>query len=270
MKKIDSMSSIEGRQALSKLFLELKYEKNISALSCLAVSWKVCTNERELAKHSSQEAIVVHPLGFFAGTALWLEEIVNRYYFSTINSFVYLGAALLLILIGIRRFSDSVSDTVVIAGVCFEALMLVFMFIVMFFSPQEDILQNGEKNLNGAGAEMQDILIEVGEIARDFASTSASFEQVNESLKEMVRQQKELISSVEKIGAAAADAVAPNPRLIELMKETNQSFEGLKSSVERLNQSTASLQKEAVEAAVRKEIEKYFVNRVGQSGQNSE
>ena len=139
MKKIDTLSSIDGRRLLYKIFHELRYEKQLPSRSVLALCWRLCTQEREIFRFVKQEAIVSHPLGIVAGTALWMEEIVNRFYFSTVNSFVYLGAALLLVLIGIRRFSDNVSDGVVIAGIVFEALMLVFMFVVMIFTPNEDI-----------------------------------------------------------------------------------------------------------------------------------
>ena len=65
-------------------------------------------------------------------------------------SFVYFGAAVLLSLIGIRRFSDNVNDTMVLWGVGFEAAMLLMMFFVMLFTPDdsitEDVKQNAEKD----------------------------------------------------------------------------------------------------------------------------
>lgn len=138
MRKVDSLSSADGRKIIHEIFHELKYKKQLSSISILANCWKICVYDIDLTKYINTEDQIEHRLGLFKGTAIWMEEIVNRFYFSVINSFVYFGAAVLLVIIGVRRFSDSIDDRFVIAGVVFEALMLFFMFIVMFFSPSDD------------------------------------------------------------------------------------------------------------------------------------
>ena len=209
MKRIENLTSIDGRKLLYDIYHELKYDKQLSGFSTLVLTWKICTKERDVNKIASTEATITHPLGFFSGTALWLEEIVNRYYFSTINSFVYLGAALLLILIGIRRFSDNVSNDLVIFGVIFEAMMLVLMFFTMLFTPQEDLINNNEYSNGNNNGSADELLVEVGEIARDFAATSVRFELMSESLKEMLRQHKEIITSTSDIARSLSQASSP-------------------------------------------------------------
>ena len=68
----------------------------MSGFSTSLLCWRICTSERELFRYSKNEVTVLHPLGFFSGSGLWMEEIVNRYYYSTINSFVYFGAAIFI------------------------------------------------------------------------------------------------------------------------------------------------------------------------------
>lgn len=252
MKKIDTLSGLEGRAVLNKMFKEIRYEKQASGASALFTCWKLCTYERELFRYSKNDVTVLHPLGAISGTALWLEEIVNRYYYSTINSFVYFGAAILLVLIGIRRFSDNVSDELVIGGVVFEAMMLMMMFMVMLFSPNENL--ESETTDNGSQESMEELILEVGEISRDFAAVSVQFDQINESLQEMLNQQRELISTVVDISKANALAVAPNPKMLESMNETNAAINRFNTSLLQLNESVDKVRSAEIEFAVKKEI----------------
>ncbi len=258
MEQIETLSSLEGRKLLYAIFQELRYQKQMSNISILALTWRICTHEREISRYTKKDIQVLHPLGFFSGTALWMEEIVNRFYFSTINSFVYLGAAILLVLIGIRRFSSTVSDGIVIAGVAFEALMLLFMFIVMLFSPSEDALPL-DKN-NETSEEANQIVVEVGEIATDFASAVVELQMMNDNMKTILRQQDEILGLVRESNELTRQIISPNPRLIEVLEATNQSLSQFKDSIEKLNAVAQELQKEEVEIAVRRELEKFFVN----------
>lgn len=252
MKKIDTLSGLEGRALLNKIFKEIRYEKQASGASALFTCWRLCTYESELFRYSKSDVTVLHPLGAISGTALWLEEIVNRYYYSTINSFVYFGAAVLLVLIGIRRFSDNVSDELVIGGVVFEAMMLMIMFMVMLFSPNENI--ESEATENGSQESMEELILEIGEISRDFAAVSVQFDQINESLQDMLRQQRELIATVVDIAQANTLAVAPNPKMIEAMADTNDALNRFTISLHTLNESVDKVRASEIEFAVKKEI----------------
>jgi hypothetical protein len=259
MKTIDNISSLEGRRLLIEIHHELKYEKQLSTFSIILLCWRICTHEKEIFKYVKNEVTVIHKLGFFKGTALWMEEIVNRFYFSTINSFVYFGAAILLVLIGIRRFTDQVTDTVVISGIAFEALMLLFLFVVMFFTPQETDYE-ADKNVEEAST--NDLIIEIGELSRDFASAVVKLEKVEELYGRLIEKQEDLINSVNKMTDSTIMAVSPNSEMLGIMKETNISLTDFKNNIESLNKSVEEIKKEQIEIAVRKELEKYLSNKV--------
>lgn len=261
MNKIDTLSTIEGRKLLYKIFHELRYEKQLPGRQVLALTWRLCTQERELFRFTKQEVIVSHPLGYLSGTSLWMQEIVNRFYFSTVNSFVYLGAALLLVLIGIRRFSDNVSDSIVISGIVFEALMLVFMFVVMIFTPNDDIENNEEPEAGGA-VEESELLMEVGEIARDFAAAVVQLENWGKNVEGMIANQERIVAWVETLAESARSAAAPNPRMIEIMQETNKELAEFKNSIIELRNSADELKNEKIENSVKKEIERMLLGRL--------
>jgi len=264
MKQIETLSSLEGRKLLWSVYHELRFEKQLSSFSTLLLMWRIATNERDIFKYVNQEVTVIHPLGFFGGTALWMEEIVNRFYFSTINSFVYFGAAILLILVGLRRFAENFNDNIVIAGVAFESLMLIFMFIVMLFSPPDETIELPEKE-NKEESDLQELVIEIGEIANDFATISVNIDKLTDSLKEILSSQHELINSVNKLAEANAMAVSPYPQLLETMQKTNDALNEFKDSVKNLNIAAEALKRDEIEIAVRKEIEKILVKKLNRT-----
>jgi len=262
MKKINNISSIEGRFLIVKIFKELRFDKQMSSLSSLFTLWKLCTYEKELFRYSSQDVTVLHPLGFYKGTGVWLEEIVNRFYYSTINSFVYLGAALLLVLIGLRRFSDYVSENLVIAGVVFEALMLILLFFVMFHTPIENI-EEIDKESNDNQDSIEELLLEVGEISRDFASVSVTFTRMQESFNKIIEIQKEMIISINENTKLNLQALNPNTQMLEIMKNTNENLIEFNSKIQLLNTTLEKIKTEEIELTVKNEISN-IINQLSQ------
>jgi len=258
MKKIDIFSSIEGRKTLKDLFYELKYEKQHNSFYVILVLWKICTVDKEINKYSSLDIKIEHNLGFFRGTWLWMEEIINRYFFSTINSFVYFGAAILLVLIGLRRFSEILTDEFVIAGVIFEAAMLMMMFVVMLFTPDEDLLLNKSDNDD----ESTVIVNEIGEIARDFAAITVQLEELTLKYTDMIYLQKKMIEQTDELINNVAMSVSPNKNMLEAMKENSQQIDSLSRSFLGLNQTLNKLKNEEIEITVRKELERIMMGRI--------
>ncbi len=253
MKEIRSLASREGRALLREIFRELRFDRQLSGFSTLSTMWRICTTEKDLFRYSNAEFSVLHPLGRWRGTSLWMQEIVNRFYYSTINSFVYFGAAILLVMIGIRRFTDHVSDTAVLGSILFEAFLLVIMFVVMFFSPTD----NQEDEVDADDAEAQrDVLREIGEIGRDYADMAMHLEQAVVALKELSREHAEMAVAVRQSTEASVQAVAPNPQLLQSMQDTSKALQQFETVIQGLLQATGRLQREEIDAAVRREVER--------------
>ncbi|MBS1536838.1 MAG: hypothetical protein JST20_03715 [Bacteroidetes bacterium] len=251
MLQLDTLSSLEGRAVLQDCFREFRYSKRMNTISTLALSWRICTKEREIYRYTQSEVTVLHPLGIVSGTSLWMEEIVNRFYFSTINSFVYFGAAILLVSVGFRRIYEDLPDSIVIGSVIFEALMLMFMFIVMFFSPSDD----GESELSSETTAITELVREVGEIARDYAAISVRLEIIGDTLENVSTLQETMIKSSTEAVKVATMAVNPNPQLLESMRETTVALHDFTSALRTLTTSAEMLKREEIELAVRREVE---------------
>lgn len=260
MKKIENFSSIDGRILLQDIYRELRYSKQRGAVVSLFLCWKICVNELDINKYVNLDAIILHRLGLFRGTALWMEEIVNRFYFSTINSFVYFGAAVLLVLIGVRKFGNNVDDSIVLWGIVFEATMLLFMFIVMLFSPNESIEEISGINSSIDGMN-DEIITEIGEIGRDFAAAVVQLENIALQMNNMAHSQQLLLDQITLVAQSAQAAVSPNPEMIAHIEKTNETLIDFKNTIQQLNKSASELKKEQIEITVRRELEKIISNR---------
>lgn len=255
MDKLNTISSISGRTLLREVYKDLRYGRQRSSLGTLGVMWRICTFEKNLNKYVNRDIEIAMPLGFWSGTALWMEEIVNRFYFSTINSFVYFGAAILLVIIGMRRFDENVSLTLVFGGIVFESFMLFFMFIVMLFTPSEEPLEE-EDDL------ADELITEIGEIGRDFAAAVVQLEQITDKFSHISDNQLLILDKLQAIAQSQADASSPNPEMLKQMQDTNLALNEFKSTLNQLNSTASMLKKEEIEFSVKKEIEKVFNNRL--------
>ncbi len=255
--KIENLATVKGRLLLKDIFHSLRYEKQRSAIAVFLICWRICISGKNIDRYLNVETKVVYPLGIRRGTILWMEEIINRYYFSALNSFVYFGAAILLVLIALQRFSDIMDNRFVIAGVFFEALLLVFMFIVMLFSPNEDLLDEEDDSSTG-----EDLISEVGEIGTEFAAAVMQLENLTQALTDINQQQKEMVYEVMKMANANALAVSPNPEMMLIMSETNKTLREFKETIEKLNESTNKLQQKQVEDVVREELSRILVKKI--------
>lgn len=256
MNKINTLTSITGRKLLHEAYKELRYSRQRSSIGTLAVLWRICTQEKNLNKYINKDIEIAMPLGFKNGTALWMEEIVNRFYFSSINSFVYLGAAILLVIIGLRRFDENISLTLVFGGIIFESVMLFFMFIVMLFTPNEEIMEEDEDDL------AEDLITEIGEIGRDFAAAVVQLEMITEKFSYISDNQMEIMNKLSSIATSQQNMAAPNPEMLIQMRETNLALESFKTTINELNSTAQKLKSEEIEFTVKKELEKIITKRI--------
>jgi methyl-accepting chemotaxis protein len=272
MEQIQTFSTVRGRAALRDIFRELRYEKQVSGFTTLLTCWRLCTFEREAYRYSKRQVTIIHSLGLFRGTSLFLQEIVNRFYFSTINSLVYLGAAALLLIISAYRFTDKVDNRAVLAGVALEAFMLFILFVVMFFSPADDVESEASTDAesvggnSGAGSytDIRELITEVGEISADYAAFTERLDTVTSTLSGMISRQDELIGAVNEVARSVSLASTPQPEFIESMRQTNTALQAFQRNVHDLVDATHMLRREEIQRAVRVEVERMLANRVEQ------
>jgi len=258
MRTINILSSIEGRKILHTIFRELQFEKQKNSIAILLIMWKICTHEINLNKYSNIKINVSHPLGFYKGTFLWLEEIVNRFYFSSFLSFVYFGAAFIILSIGIYRFTDYISINIVFSSIIFEVLMLILMFLVMLFSPKDDSYYSEDEKDDSS----KELILEIGEIGRDLAAVVVVLEKLTVSFNNINNDQIELINKVTKIAENTTAAISPNPKMIEHLQVTNTNFEKFNNTLDALNKSLSEIKDEKLNSTIKFEIQKIIYDKL--------
>lgn len=258
--QISSLDTIKGRKILKSIYFDLKFNRLINSFSALIILLRICINKDNIPKYSNIDTEITHNLGFLRGTALWMQEIFNRYYFSMLNAFVYFGAAILLLLVGIRRFSDLINDTIVIFGFILEASLLILMFIFLLFSPKDDIIEEVEKEENPDKS--ADIIDEIGEIARDFADASLKLGYINQSLIELQNTQKQVINTLEQVANNLAKTISPSDEMMDTMRNTNTQLTAFNESISKLNHELQLVKHENIDFLVRKHIETLLINNL--------
>jgi methyl-accepting chemotaxis protein len=257
--QLNSLDSINGRKLIRNIYFDLKYNKLITGLNLIFILWKICINKNNIVKYSSDNIEIAHSLGLIRGTSLWMEEIFNRYYFSTLNAFVYFGAAILLLLVGLRKFSTLINDTIVIAGFVLEASLLVLMFIFLLFNPKDELF---EENDNSKQTEKDELIDEIGEIARDFANASFQLEKMNNSFSFFEQSQKDMIFQLSELTKNIEKSLKPNNEMLETMKETNILFNDLKNNIQALNEEIQQSRLTNIETVIKNQLEKLLLVKI--------
>lgn len=257
--QINSFDSVNGRKILKDIYFDLKFKKYIKGINLIFILLKICINKENVSKYSSVEVEISHSLGLFRGTAFWIEEVFNRYYFSSINAFVYFGAAILLVLVGLRKFSNLVNDTMVITGFILEASMLVFMFIFMLFNPSDEQFESTE---NAEDSPQNIIIHEIGEIARDFANATLQLEKISSNLTSVNENYLMTLKQLNEISSSISNTMSPNTEMLDVMKNTNSLLNEFQSNISQLNTELNNIRLVQIETAIRQELEKLLTTKL--------
>lgn len=259
--QITSFETIEGRKLLKQIYFELKFQKSINSFSMLFIMWRIIVNKNNLHKYSEIDAEISYSLGLIKGTFLWIEEVFIRYYFTVLNALVYFGAAILLLLVGLRKFSNLINDTTVIMGFVLEASLLITMFIFLLFSPKDDLIEEMQ-NTGATNADSDDLINEIGEIARDFADASLKLGYINQNLAEIYQSQKVMINQLSELSKNFSKLASPNDEMLQLMQSTNQHLSTFEQNIVALNKQLSVIQSSNIEFEVKKQVQDFLTRKL--------
>lgn len=260
MTTLETLSTAAGRALLRDLHQELRFDKQMNSLTTLSYLWRICTRETDLFRTVNRDVTILHPLGIISGTSLWMQEIVNRFYYAPINAFVYMGAAFLLVAVGLNRIRIIDTPGILVAAIIVEALLLVLLFLVMFFTPPSES-DSGSSESRGDAA-TQELLRELGEIGRDYAAMAVQLETISVTLHEVVERQDVMTRQLQSSVDAAVSAVAPNPELMHAMKNNTRALAEFSESVSLLSERLRAVERQEVEGLVRQELERILSRNI--------
>lgn len=132
---IKDLETIEGRRLLHEFFHDRRV-KNVTEIRTLFECWKVSRSATNLQLGDGRRMRFESSLGLKLGTRVFFEEIVSTYYYNSIQGFVYFGA--MLVLVGVGLYLSGYDLLFALGGLAIEAAFLLLLAVVTAFSKNED------------------------------------------------------------------------------------------------------------------------------------
>ena len=256
---ISNLATPEGRGAYQKYWQDLVVEQRNLVIPSLFRLWRTAVRGTSFNLSTAGESYrIAHPLGIRLGTRVFMEEIVVRHYFNNVQALVYLGAVLLLIFLALR-FVNLLSEQVALVGIGIEVFMLLLLFVVLFYTPEEEIggqstIEQNENTASGTNEKEEDIHV-IKEVLEELEDIGGSYASLGSKLEGLAKAQQtgleELSKQVEQIrGLELLESHA------ERLDTTNTLLEQLVSTMNNMNRNVETLLGKELEYLVRRELER--------------
>lgn len=255
---LPNLNTTEGRYAYRRYWRDLVIDQGNMVLPSLLRLWQTAARATSFELAASGERFeIVHPLGVRAGTRIFMEEVVVRQYFNNIQALVYLGAVLLLISLGLR-FAGLLSGKIALIGIGIEVLMLLMLFVVLFYTPEEsrEMEPKVEEAPGTTGGEEQtirtihEVLEELEEIGGSYAALGMRIEKLALGQSQQLGELADHVSKIRGLDALATHSDA--------LGRMNDVLGSLVVSIERMNERIDILTGAEIEHHVRREIARRF------------
>ena len=257
---LSNLATPAGRTAYQELWHDLIVHQRRAVVPALWQLWRTAAYGQEMRMTASDNAYRIgHPLGARVGTRVFMEEIVVRHYFNNVQALVYFGAVVLLVFLGLR-FAGLVSETASLVGVAVEAFMLLMLFTVLFYAPEEvhhSALATADPTDATSDADedrevIREVLKEIEEIGSSYASLAMRLEQTSRNQDDSLRELSQRVSAIKGLNLLESHA--------ERLETTNTLLAQLTSSIEAMNRRIDMLFGKEIEYHVRQELQR-LVNR---------
>lgn len=248
---VANLRTREGREAYRSYWKDLVVDRNMAVLPSLVRLWQTAIRAGSFDIVTSGESVSIsHPLGLRAGTRLFMEEVVVRRYFNNVQALVYLGAVVLLVFLALR-FAGILSEEIALIGVGIEVIMLLMLFAVLFYSPEEEVPADVEPIAPG-GNESEDtineVLGEIEEIGGVYATLGLKLERLAEEQARATSVLEKEVRAIRGLDELAAHS--------ERLDELNSRLLSLSGGIDRLNDKIDMLADREIEYRVRRELER--------------
>jgi len=262
---ISNLATAAGRSAYQEYWHDLVVDQRSAVLPSLWQLWRTAAFGNEFRVLSTDTSYKIgHPLGMRVGTRIFMEEIIVRHYYNNVQALVYFGAVILLVFLGLR-FAGLLSERVALIGIAIEAFMLLMLFTMLFYAPDEDTVPQagGAANTEGAGEGddahadrevIREVLGELEDIGNSYAGLARRLEQSAKAQEESLRELSQRVSAIQGLNLLESHA--------ERLETTNSLLTQLVSSIDSMNTRIDMLFGKELEYYVRREFER-LVNRDG-------
>lgn len=262
---ISNLATAAGRAAYQEYWHDLVVDQRNAVLPSLWNLWRKASFGSELRVAATDTSYKIgHSLGPRVGTRIFMEEIIVRHYYNNVQALVYFGAVILLVFLGLR-FAGLLSERVALIGIAIEAFMLLLLFTVLFYAP-EDYADAQVPQKDGEATEgerdsaredrevIREVLGELEDIGSSYAGLAMKLEQSAKGQEEGLRELTQRVAAIQGLNLLEAHA--------ERLETTNSLLTQLVTSIDSMNTRIDMLFGKELEYYVRREFER-LVNRDG-------
>jgi len=234
--------------------------------------WRLCVRGTEVRLSDGRLILLENTLGLNLGTRVCMEEIIARYYFNAVQGWVYFGAMILLIFVGLR-FAGVITERMTLVGIGIEAMMLLVLSMVTHFLPNDDaqpaslvqgkpenLLSSINQSVQGMTDAVSDLfrLISQTDMRQDILLTKlteyiskVSAENTRLQIEKLEETNQNLRSFGEMIRTAQLEVTQ---RQLEKLDQTNESLQALSKSMESLHGEIRKIIGQSIDSLVTEEI----------------
>jgi uncharacterized protein YukE len=214
---IRSLQVPEGRRLYRDFFYD-RLLRNNRVFQTLIECWKLAVRGLDLQISDGRSIHFETYLGRRLGTRVFLEEILGRYYYNTIQGWVYIAAIVLIV--GVGLYLGGYDFRFAIAGFALQAFFLLLLAIVTMFSPMEDSaapdsMGMSEPQMTALNRAVKDMTNAVTDIFRLISQTD--FRQ-DVLLTKLTENQAKIMSSSTR-------------QMIDTLEETNRILSDLRAGI---------------------------------------
>lgn len=264
---ISNLASPTGRDVYQNLWRDLVIERREAVIPSLIRLWRTAAFGSEVRIVSTDETFTLsHRLGIRQGTRLFMEEVIVRHYYNNVQALVYLGAVILLVFLGLR-FAGVLSEEVALIGIGVEAIMLLLLFTVLFYAPEESVDLNGlstettEERDEDEREIVGDVLKEIEEIGSTYASLAMKMEALMKSQDENLKELARRVAAIQGLNLLESHA--------ERLETTNTLLAQLAAAIDGMNSRVDMMFGKEIEFHVRREIESMVQRGTGHASSSN-
>jgi hypothetical protein len=256
-KTISNLGTPSGRRVYQDLWHDLIIEQRSAVIPSLLRLLRTAISGAEVRLVSKDASYSIgHPLGLRHGFRLFMEEIIVRHYFNNVQALVYFGAVLLLLFLGLR-FAGLLSEEVALIGIGIEACMLLILFLVLFYSPEDDHHEIVELEVaqdptasdeEDARDVIREVLDEIEDIGGTYATLGMKMEQLARAQEESIRELAQRVGAIQGLNLLESHA--------ERLETTNTLLAQLTTAIDGMNQRIDMMFGKELEYHVRREMER--------------
>jgi len=265
---IDNLASVAGRKYLQRYWYENTVVARRWKLALMLSCWRLCMFGRTLYLTEAEHPITIeHKLGLRVGTRVWMEEVCYKHFSNTVQAFVYLGAVVLLVFVGLR-FAELINERTALIGVGIEASMLFVLFIVMFYTPEDAYLNIDaeEPKVDNSAKEYLPLFREIYDELQDIGTMNAA---LGRHLTEMANKQESYMKELsQKFTYPSQNSVGKES--VELIAQLKKPLDALSASMQEINANLRRITEKELEYLVRRELERVISGQKFSENGNSE